>query len=72
MQINFLKLNEDKTQLLVITHKKALNVIDLNVQFNDNKLESLADAKNLGVYLDNNLNMSKQIKHVVSTGYSSL
>ena len=32
----------------------------------------MADAKNLGVYLDNNLNMSKQIKYVVPTGYSSL
>ena len=72
MQVNFLKLNEDKTQLLVIPSKKTFNVVDLNVQFNGNELESLADAKNLGVYFDNNLNMNKQIKHLCSTGYSSL
>ena len=72
MQVNFLKLNEDKTQLLVIPSKKTLNVVDLNVQFNGNELESLADAKNLGVYFDNNLNMNKQIKHLCSTGYSNL
>ena len=72
MQINFLKLNEDKTQLLVIPRKKTLNAVAMNVQFSGNELESQADARNLGVYFDNNLNMSKQIKHVCSTGYSSL
>ena len=72
MQVNFLKLNEDKTQLLVIPRKYTLNVIELNVQFCGNELESLMEAKNLGVYFDNNVDMGKQIKHICSTGYSAL
>ena len=48
-----------------------LNIVELNVTFNGNQLESLMVAKNLGVYFDNNLNMSKQIKLICSTGYSS-
>ena len=62
MPVNFLKLNEDKTQLLVIPRKYTLNVIELNVQFCGN--ESLVEAKNLGVYFDNNVDMGKQIKHM--------
>ena len=72
MRINFLKLNEDKTQLLVIPAKRTSSIIQLDVQFNGNQLESLCDAKNLGVYFDNNMNMNKQVKHICSTGYGSL
>ena len=64
MQVNFLKLNEDKAQLLVTPRKYTLNVIELNVQFCGNELESLLEAKNLAVYFDNNVDMGKQIKHV--------
>ena len=56
----------------MIPSKRINDVIDIDVQFNGNGLESLKDAKNLGIYFDNNLNMSKQIKHVVSTGYYHL
>ena len=72
LKINFLKSNDDKTQLLVIPSKKTSNILYVNVKFNGNELESLKDAKNLGVYLDNNFNMDKQIKHIVSTGYYNL
>ena len=68
----FLKLNEDKTQLLVIPSKKTVNPIDISVTFNGSQSESLNEAKNLGVYFDNNSNMSKQVKHIVSTGYYHL
>ena len=37
MRANFLKLNEDKTQLLVIPGKKTQSVIQLDVQFNGNQ-----------------------------------
>ena len=59
-------------QLLVIPSKKTSNIIHVNVKFNGNELESLKDAKNLGVYFDNNFNMDKQIKYIVSTGYYNL
>ena len=72
MQVNFLKLNEDKSQLLVIPSKKTLNVVNLNVKFDGKEIESIAEAKNLGVYLDNNLDMHQQIKHICSTGYITL
>ena len=72
MQENFLMLNEEKTQLLIIPSKKTLNAIDIDLTFAGNPLESLTVAKNLGVYFDNNLDMNRQIKHLCSTGYSAL
>ena len=55
-----------------VPSKKTSNVINVNVKFNGNELESLKGVKNLGVYFNNNFNMDKQIKYIVSTGYYNL
>ena len=70
----FLKLNEDKTQLLVISPTKSLLTSNLNcaLRFNGNVICCDTKADNLGVIFDNTMSFDQQIGNIVSSGYSTL
>ena len=61
MHSNFLKLNEDKTEFLVVhpKHRQTPPVHSITVG-NDN-IEPSECARNIGVVFDHNLNMDRQI-----------
>ena len=57
-----LKLNNDKTEFLVIGTKKQLSKVgDLSIQIGQDKIKSSAYMKNLGFYFDHNM---KNTAHV--------
>ena len=70
---NKLKLNDDKTEVLIIlpsrqAHKRSITQVtvgDCNVQVN-------AKARNLGVIFDNTLSMQDQVASVVQSCHSHL
>ena len=73
MNSNKLKLNSDKTDVIVFGKNKAL--IDLN--FNSVQIKSFSVAvsssvKNLGCYLDANFTMSCQINNICQQSYYHL
>lgn len=70
----FLKLNEDKTQLLVISPTKSLVKSNLNcaLRFNDYVLCCDTEASNLGVKFDSSMSFDQQVSNIVSSGYSTL
>ena len=72
MMLNFLKLNEDKTQLLIISGKKNVDSENFAIDFCGNRIEPLDEAVNLGVYFDTSMSMEKYVKHICSRGYSTL
>ena len=74
MSCNFLKINEDKTKLLVISSKQTNRDIftDLCVSFSGNIITPSLDAVNLGVTFDSAMSMTPYINSIVSRGYWQL
>ena len=71
MSTNFLKVNEDKTQFLLISSKtKHCNMFsDLCLSFGGTTIVPSLTAKNLGVTLDSNMSMISYINMITSKGY---
>ena len=68
MSKNLLKLNQDKTELIIFTQKhNAKNVPNLQLTVGNNVINSVACVKNLGVYLDKHLTMEKQVSSLVKS-----
>ena len=75
MSCNFLKINEDKTKLLMISSKKDYthNVYkDLCISFSGNVITPTLEVVNLGVTFDAEMSMTPYINTIVSKGYGQL
>uniref|UniRef100_A0A8C1LG15 Reverse transcriptase domain-containing protein n=1 Tax=Cyprinus carpio TaxID=7962 RepID=A0A8C1LG15_CYPCA len=69
---NFLLLNLDKTEILLIGPKNITqNLIDYNLQL-DRCTVTSSTVKNLGVILDSNLSFENHISHVTKTAFFHL
>ncbi len=72
MTNNFLLLNSDKTEILLIGPKNSTqNLLDYNLQLDGCPVTS-STVKNLGVILDSNLSFEKHISNVTKTGFFHL
>ena len=66
----FLKLNKGKTKILVLAPPSILSMIEINGTFIEGScIRFLSCAKNLGVWLDENLNFATHIRKVVSSSF---
>ncbi len=69
---NFLLLNSDKTDILLIGPKNSTqNLLDHNLQLDGCTVTS-STVKNLGVILDSNLSFENHISHVTKTAFFHL
>ena len=69
MASNFLKLNDDKTELLVV-HPKHIETPSLrSIAVGDEVINSSECARNIGVMLDQNLNMEQQITTICKSAF---
>ncbi len=72
MSNNFLLLNSDKTEILLISPKNGTqNILDHNLQL-DGCIVTFSTVKNLGVILDSNLSFENHISHVTKTAFVHL
>ncbi len=72
MTSNFLLLNSDKTEILLIGPKNSTqNNLDHNLQLDGCTVTS-STVKNLGVILDSNLSFKNHIPHVTKTAFFHL
>ncbi len=72
MTNNFLLLNSDKTDILLIGLKNSTqNLLDHNLQL-DRCTVTSSTVKNLGVILDSNLSFENHISHVTKTAFFHL
>ncbi len=72
MSNNFLLLNSDKTEILLIGPKNSTqNLLDYNLQLDGCTVTS-STVKNLGVILDSNLSFENHISHVTKTAFFHL
>ncbi len=72
MTSNFLLLNSDKTEILLIGPKNSTqNILDYNLQLDGCNVPS-STVKNLGVILDSNLSFENHISNVTKTAFFHL
>ena len=70
MATNFLKINEDKTNLLVVSPSQNRNNINnICISFSGSIVLPSSSAKNLGVKIDSSMSFQDQINSVTSKGY---
>ena len=70
---NKLKLNGSKTEFLIIGKKSQLDKVkNVSIQVADSTVKPSNDVRNLGVYLDSELNMRKHIDNICKSTYFKL
>ena len=73
MHHHFLKVNTDKTEILVFCPDNLSDSITINgVIFKDRCIRFSSHVKNVGIWLDRNLNFDKQVNLAVSHCYKML
>ena len=66
LNINKLSININKTNVLLFNIRNINENINLNLYINNIKLKQVTDLKCLGVYIDDKLNLKKQINYVAT------
>ena len=64
MVSNKLQLNEDKTEIMIINNPRHSLPDSVTININGHTIEMSSTAKNLGVILDCNMSMTKQISSI--------
>ena len=73
MNHNMLKLNADKTELIVFTPKNHLNQIaDISIKVGSSEVKSVLSVRNLGAFFDSQMNMESHVNSVCRSCYSQL
>ena len=74
MKANHLKLNESKTEFLVIGKQKISNQIEgvSSIFIEDTKVDAVSSAKNIGAVLDNQLDMVQHVNNICRSCYIQL
>ncbi|CAC5398630.1 unnamed protein product [Mytilus coruscus] len=70
MSANMLKLNEDKTELIIFAPKHQLkHFSDFRLTFDETVLSDVSSVKNLGMYFDKIIRMEHQASAITKLGY---
>ena len=73
MLSNKLKLNDEKTEAMLVGSRQAINQTDAeSIQIDRKKLFLNPHVKNLGVFLDNTLSMEQHISHLCHSAYLAM
>ena len=73
MTANMLKMNDDKTEVILFAPKKLLSGInEISIRVNSEIVHPKSEVESLGVMLDATLNMKKQIISVTKSCYYNL
>lgn len=68
MSNNLLKLNQDKTELIIFTTKfQSRNVPVLQLKVGESVINSVNSVRNLGIHFDSFLTMEKQVSYIIKT-----
>ena len=70
MQLNLLKLNDSKTEVILLGSRQQLDRIgELEVAIGNTKIKSCDNVRNLGVIFDSNVTMENQVNNICKTSF---
>lgn len=70
MQLNLLKLNDSKTEVILLGSRQQLSKIcDLEVEIGTTKIKSCDNVRNLGVIFDRNVSMENQVDNICKSSF---
>ena len=73
MSLNFLKINENKTEFIIVGVQQQLDKFgELSIKLGDDMITNTTVVKNLGVYIDSKLKLSTHIHKIVSSSFNTL
>ena len=73
MQTNFLKLNENKTEFIILGLPKQLKKVgNINIRIGEDIISNVSALKNLGIFLDAELKHSIHINKLTSSSFNTL
>ena len=73
MKTNKLKLNEEKTEILICSTGSKINSLGIDhILIGNDNIQLSSSARNLGVYLDSELSMDMHINHLCKMCYLEL
>jgi hypothetical protein len=73
MHENHLKLNDSKTEFLIIGTKHQLSQLgDVSIKIGDEAIPSTSSARNIGVMFDAEMNMKEQVSQITRSCYGQL
>ena len=73
MTLNRLKLNDDKTEAILLGPKERRNSVNLNsIRIGESEIEIVEKVRDLGLIIDANLSMSAHVSHIIKTSYFHL
>ena len=73
MLSNKLKLNDEKTEAMLVGSRQAINPTEAeSIQIGGKNILLNPHVKNLGVFLDNTLSMEQHISHLCRSAYLAM
>ena len=73
MSTNFLKLNDEKTEFMIITSKQMKSRLQVpNLQIGGTTVEANTHARNLGVIFDSSFSMDNHVSNICKNAYYQL
>ncbi len=72
MTRNSLKLNDDKTELIIFQPRRSTTTDNQSLVINQNNISSSKEVKNLGVILDSTMSLRQQINSICKASYGQL
>ena len=73
MSLNFLKLNESKTEFIIVGVQQQLDKIrKLSIKVGDDIITNVSVVRNVGVHIDSELKLSTHVNRIVSSSFDTL
>ena len=73
MQVNFLKLNEYKTEFILFGTKQQLNKVGtVNIRIGEDVIQNVASVRNLGLHFDEELKHSFHVNKLTSISFNMI
>ena len=73
MQINFLKLNETKTEFIKFGTRQQLNKFGtINIRIGDDVIQNVPSVRNIGLHYDEELKHSSHVNKLPSVSFNMI
>ena len=67
MQVNFLKINESKTEFIIFGTRQQLSKVGMiNIRIGDDMIQNIPSVRNLGLHFDEELKHSSHVNKLIS------